>query len=421
MVLKDGVSGLGKNYASQVHRATFSSNGTLLAVTDLGGWVDCWERDESDTWNSLTDTSPLPRLDAPAVAIGFRPSHNVGPPSTPEQLLVEDTIDRLDNLPPSTPRATSLQLLHSQHQQIINTTSDKHHGLFVLTSSHTLHEFDVTAGTLTAWSKRNPSEKLPQAFAKLMDRASGMNFTFESRKGLRLWLWSTSWVWMFNIDKDLVADKTASSSHHQALVEDKSSNTKRKRSSSFSKSKPEIVLMSGAGSKIPSNAVSSDHLQIHGKSLKHNKANSLLKSRSSDGEHDDDSDEDEEDETEEFLVDVTKSTRPSLAITNTLIDDSNVMDIDDDDDNDADEENEKTRIENPDFDSTEKTATALVTRGSSASKGEKLSWSTNKYRPLMAFLPIGRADERIEMVVVERPLYDVPLPPRFEDKRDIGR
>ena len=415
LTLKDGVVGLGEDYGRQIHNIAFSPNSTLLSVSDLAGFIDCWERDESDTWNSLTTKASLPRLDAPALSIGFRPSASIPQPTTPEQLAVEDSIIELDEDPPSTSKSTSLQLLHQQHQQIVEITSDEHHGLFVLTSAHTLHEFDVKQGTLTEWSKRNPSENLPQNFKKNMDRASGMNFMVDKEKGLRLWLWGASWVWMFNIDRDLVLDITKSLPHPTGKEDNSMSSTlgtKRKRLEQITETSK--VFMSGAGSRIPV-ANENERVRTHGRDSKLKAQNVNPIPLSVDQESDNDA-------TEDFLLDVVHSEKApnfsSLSIVNTLVnengdDEDNTMDLTSDD-NDAEMNNN-----------------ALESMGTALTKGiknmkrkqkEKLSWSTNKYRPLMAFLPIGNStDGRTEMVIVERPLYDIALPPRFEDKRDTGR
>lgn len=413
--LKDGAMGLGEDYDKQIHKIAFSPNGRILAVTDLGGWIDCWERDESETWVSLTKKSSLPRLSTPAVAIGFRPSISIPQPTTPEQLAVEDSITELIETPPSTEKATSLQLLHQQQQQLIDETTDSHHGLFVLTSAHSLHEFDVKEGTLTAWSKRNPTEKLPSRFLTNMDRASGIVFTHDRQKGLRIWLWGASWVWMFNIDRDLVPEVQKSSSRQrQSTIKgtnDGVGGHKRKRTE-IAAHVGNVVMTSGAGSKITHTR--NEQVQIFGRDQKSNRnttsvPNLLSLEQTSDDDNDDN-------HTEEFLIDKAHSTRfsNSTTISNNLINLETTV-PDDDNDND-DQESDAMDIDH------ESNRTLSKTREKSQQSkknSEKSSWSTNKYRPLMAFLPIGNADERLEMVVVERPMYDVALPPRFEDKRDL--
>ena len=58
-------------------------------------------------------------------------------------------------------------------------------------------------------------------------------------------------------------------------------------------------------------------------------------------------------------------------------------------------------------------------------KGQKPYWGSTRYRGLLGFLPVGTEEEvsvagretvrAVEVVVVERPVWDVGLPPRFWD------
>ena len=59
--------------------------------------------------------------------------------------------------------------------------------------------------------------------------------------------------------------------------------------------------------------------------------------------------------------------------------------------------------------------------GANREEGTRMTWSTLKYRSLLGFFPIGNAEEGLEMVVVERPLQDVKLPPKWVGKRDDVR
>jgi U3 small nucleolar RNA-associated protein 4 len=117
--------------------------------------------------------------------------------------------------------------------------------LLALTTTHTLHEFDLSTSSFTSWSRRNPTSTLPARFQRIKDRVMGAFFTSASR----LWLYGAGWLYMLDISRDFPArSKTLSSQPESASAEgEASSGKKRKRGN---QSLPQTLRGTGAGSKI---------------------------------------------------------------------------------------------------------------------------------------------------------------------------
>jgi U3 small nucleolar RNA-associated protein 4 len=74
-----------------------------------------------------------------------------------------------------------------------------------MTATHQLVEFDVLSCRLSEWSRRNPSTYLPQEFTKIGDRVVGSFWDCGDRrnKGERLWLYGSKWLFMLDVSQDL--------------------------------------------------------------------------------------------------------------------------------------------------------------------------------------------------------------------------
>jgi len=70
--------------------------------------------------------------------------------------------------------------------------------LVVLTAQHHLYEFDIFTADLTPWSKRNPSTHLPERFRATRDRAMGALWHGRNM----LWLYGNAWVFRFDMSQD---------------------------------------------------------------------------------------------------------------------------------------------------------------------------------------------------------------------------
>jgi U3 small nucleolar RNA-associated protein 4 len=167
------------NYWRTVNRVAFSPDGKMLVASDISGYLDCWtvaealhpvngnvkhedtdSSDDSDSddeeaaqidgweWRRSEAADSLPRLDSAPIVLSFRPQ----------------------------------------------TGPDDGYRLFVLTTKHSIFEFSLSAGSLSDWSRRNPTEVLPDKFKNTKDRAMG------SCWGADGWWWIYGASWVFGID-----------------------------------------------------------------------------------------------------------------------------------------------------------------------------------------------------------------------------
>jgi U3 small nucleolar RNA-associated protein 4 len=61
---------------------------------------------------------------------------------------------------------------------------------------------------------------------------------------------------------------------------------------------------------------------------------------------------------------------------------------------------------------------AALTNGDSQHTTSLQWWHTYKYRPIMGIVPIGSERAELEVVLVERPTWDMDLPPRYYGDQD---
>jgi len=223
--------------------------------------------------------------------------------------------------------------------------------------TQTIHLFSTTTGLLTPWSRANPMPShLPIEFAAAADRAVDAFWEHGDRD--RLWCWSANWVWMFDFSRDWPALGVSFNVSAEARGK------KRKKTMGTA-----VGSVSGARGKMafPMGLV-------------------------------------EQSEAEEAIEE--GEGRGEVAA---------VWSDDGDIDGDTGGEGRKG--------STRKR------------KGQKPYWGSWRYRSLLGLLPVGRKEvvemfgtgwgkggreeglKAVEMVVVERPVWDVGLPPRFYDGR----
>jgi U3 small nucleolar RNA-associated protein 4 len=303
------------DYIRTINRICFSADSKMLAVSDLAGYIDSWVLTETEsilpkqngaskhnghmtdsdsesepedeavfdhfTWKPNPASEDLPQLDSPAIAISFR---GVNSSKTETQTLGNNT------------------------------------ELFVLTANHHIREFDLSTGSFTEWSKRNPRNVLPEAFQSVRDRGMGLLWNPNG------WLWVYGAQWVFGLDTTVDHKAEDAKLDHQKK--------KRKRG------------QDGAGGRVRPDEVAGMA-----------------------------PDEDEEK-------------------------DQDQMDLDSDEDIGA----LMNGVE-----------PVKLTNG--ASKDVKTSkwYMTFKYRPILGIVPMQKTDDKeLEVVLVERPLWDLDLPGRFE-------
>lgn len=244
------------NYERTIRSIVFSDDSQILASGDLSGCVDVWvledvspsssssnearksngvassddeSSDDEDEqpiidgqrWKPSPSESPIPRLPSGIVFLSFRPRR----PANSKKALTNGT-----------------------HGPAVDDR------LMVLTSEHQMVEFEALKGSFSDWSRRNPKAYLPAEFTGVKDRAMGGIWDISDDNRERLWLYGTSWLWMFDLTHDFPSPEDAAAADQQSgqLVK-ASSSQKRKRELEDDDDREDErrKYNSGAGDKIP--------------------------------------------------------------------------------------------------------------------------------------------------------------------------
>lgn len=422
LIPRDGLNGSWGNYSRTITQAAFSADSNVVTVGDLAGFLDTFTlqgnedlsaaeyeiisrnsasaKDDSDdededaakvmikgqTW--VTSQNRLPRLESAPLLLSFRP-----PPPVNEKALSTN--------------GNSL-------------TSTEPHLLFIVDAFHRIYEFDVNNGKLSSWSRRNPQSSLPPEFASLKDRVMDCVWDISSNRQ-RIWLYGSSWLFMFDLAADLqdsldssldLADKTNLDSRTalQAM--------QMKRRKHFRDVEEWQKDSTGAGDRVRDNEVLGMARTM--RKITRNAEGNIV--------------EEVIDATEVSKKWEEESRRKRKAAA--LEDDEDVMS------EDIDEEMRDIppleRDVSPDLNGSgsgsAEESKALVK--SEDSEKKKSWWSTHKYRPILGIVPLQRTqkpkDEGLlssaedfetvpEVVLVERPLWDVDLPPKFVGAWEKGK
>ena len=206
----------------------------------------------------------------------------------------------------------------------------------------------------------------------------------------RLWLYGSNWVFMFDLTADLCKRPAGEVADG---VTDGTAETPMKKRKRGPDEDPLRQSASGAGSKMPAR-------ELEGAGRKYRKITgadasswvSVDKARSSsvtaaDGEAEDDAEEEEQQQEE------NSTTTAALALLRRGASDSNVDEADD----------------------------------AQTGPQKRTHWHTFKYRPILGLVAISHPDDRraekggkadaparpLEVVLVERPSWDLDLPPKF--------
>ncbi|KAK4547168.1 hypothetical protein LTR36_001389 [Oleoguttula mirabilis] len=208
-------------YERAISRLAWADDSAILVTGDLAGYLDSWvlegheditapavdkTKHDSDKGSSGADSDSgsddsddddamvvyfgqhwtdnpaghlLPKLDSAPLVMTFRPQER-SQPSVNGNPGVHATRHN--------PHAHSHELPSGPRM------------LWVMTARHQMYEFDVLAGKLSGWSRRNPTAALPEHFTKIKDRVVGS--VWDDRRE-RLWLYGSSWVFMLDVKQDL--------------------------------------------------------------------------------------------------------------------------------------------------------------------------------------------------------------------------
>jgi U3 small nucleolar RNA-associated protein 4 len=365
-------------YERSIAHAEFSSEGNVFATVDLAGYVDTWVieghedstapevdiedvaprvtgDDESDSeeseereniiflgqhWIRNPSGHLIPRLDSTPVLLSFQP--NSGGSNQPQ--------------PNGNPAVHPTRHNPHPHSHELPTTECR---LLLVSAEHQLYLFDVMAGRLSEWSRRNPPSSYPSEYRQLDLPAKGCIWDFTETQQ-RIWLYGEKWLFMFDLTKDLSisgGDKELSSK-------------KRKRNGHKNNS--------GAGDAIPQSDAPVTKMRKFdsSKNIEAGKAQ---------------------------WTDVV-TTRP----------------VDTDDEEEAEESSQPLAIlrrgNTQDGEQANGQAMNGVESGEVMEQQKRSDpwWHTFKYRPILGMLPIGpSAGQALEVVLVERPSWDLDLPARF--------
>jgi U3 small nucleolar RNA-associated protein 4 len=324
-------------YLRTINRIKFAADSSMFVVSDLAGYIDGWVLTEDES------ISKLSRTDAPEDSSSLNSDSE---DDEEKPLAIEGQAWRRNPATSVLPRLPSAPLVltfrPSTARPIFDRTSNNlpfDHQLLVVTSKHSIHEFSLTNGSITEWSRHNPTAVLPQQFRDLKDRTMGSFWT----KGGWCWLYGANWV--FGLDAT-ANHESEESKNHTGLIDGPGDTAINERKRKWGEG--------GAGGKIKRKDISG-LVRKNGGDFKRRDNTVNQASRDSEAEDEDDG---------VLLVD-------GLA---------------------------ELAAETGDRDE------------------KKKWWMSLKYRPILGMLPIAQEDGvgSPEVVLVERPIWDLDLPPRFE-------
>ena len=366
------LTGENGSYEHSINHAEFSSDGNVFAVTDLAGHIDTWVLEGNED-----PTAPEVDIDAPAsdaaenddsddddedkpreqiIFLGQRwirnPSGHLLPriDSTPTLLSFQPSTEESRPQPNGNPAVHPTRSNPHPHSHELPSTEYR---LVVASAKHQLYVFEVIAGRLSEWSRRNPPSSYPSEYRMLDLPAKGCVWDVNSNQQ-RLWLYGEKWLFMFDLSKDFPISDDGSKKRKR----DAATDTPRK-------------ITSGAGDIIPS------------------KDSTVTKMRKYNGALG-------KDAGKANWLDV-HAPRSSA--------------IDDDDEGETQPLASLRRAATQD----ELTNGDVPAGGEVAEVEDKASWwHTFKYRPILGMVPVGgEPGQPLEVVLVERPSWDLDLPPRF--------
>ncbi|EAT92259.2 hypothetical protein SNOG_00764 [Parastagonospora nodorum SN15] len=370
--------GMSGSYERSIAHAEFSADANVFAVVDLAGYVDTWvveghedatapevDINELAPANSGVNESEEDEVEEREQIIFLgqhwirNPSGHLVPrlDSTPVLLSFQPgSNESKETEPNGNPAVHPTRHNPHPHSHELPTADYR---LLLVSAEHQIYLFDVMTGRMSGWSRRNPPSSYPREYQLLDLPAKGCVWDV-SVEQQRLWLYGEKWLFMFDLTKDFDisgADSGASSK-------------KRKRNGQKDNS--------GAGDVIPQSDVPVTKMRKYDSS-KNNEAGKAqwVNVDSAGPVH-----TDEEDDAE-------GSSRP-LAILRRG-------------------SNQGGEQANGQLTNGEEGGEAAEQQSRSESW-----WHTFKYRPILGILPIGGSvDQSPEVVLVERPSWDLDLPARF--------
>jgi U3 small nucleolar RNA-associated protein 4 len=316
---------LGKYWRS-INRVKFSPDGKMLVASDVAGYLDCWMVGVVSTRLPVNGNASRQSTDISDEDDSDDEASELSDAGT----QIDGWEWRRSEAAKSLPQLDSGPIVLSFRPQ---TGAEDGYRLLVITAKHSIFELSLSDGSFTDWSRRNPTQALPEKFKDTRDRAMG---SFWGSQG---WWWVYGAAWLFGID--VTVDHTGD--------ERGDGSNKRKRNQEIS----------GAGSAV-----------------KRRDQYALIRPEGDDGGSD-----------------VRQDTAPT----------------DDEGSREDDKAPFARRIDN---------GTARHT-----GEKEKSKWfMTFKYRPILGIVPVAEEEGKpVQVALIERPVWDLDLPPRFENVHHRGR
>ncbi|MCJ1379867.1 U3 small nucleolar RNA-associated protein [Xylographa soralifera] len=438
---------LGK-YERSIIRAAWSSDSRILVLCDLQGYLDSWVLEGYEDLSHSNDyaVNDQQLMTEPAMNGDDEESNEeLDEAARPVVILGQHWIrnPRAASLPrvPSFPlvmsfrpaKPASLAASTNGHITMHPTRHNPHpHShdlpigedrLFVLTSLHKVYEYQIFAGKLSDWSRRNPPSTLPEEFRAIRDRAMNCVWDISDRKE-RVWIYGSSFLWMFDLARDLpsVAPKELEAQSHPDGDTQQISRSSKKRKRKHAQKQNHNLMQgtTGAGSKIPEKELSTGiGSKIHkttGVEQGTGQWISLHTMHNQARDEDDDAIDDDgpEDATGELSA-LVRLRRANSEFPSTRDDGQN-----------GDANTDNRRVNNGD---------AVAHGSTDAGLGY---WHTFKYRPILGIVLLsdesGREDNSrtsgedgyesqrgLEVALVERPAWDLDLPPRYHGDQEWNK
>jgi U3 small nucleolar RNA-associated protein 4 len=360
------------SYIHTITRLQFSPDGKLLVASDLSGYINSWiieghedftaaevDAPENDD-NKSSSSSEDDEEERPTVILGQHWKHNDATKLLPKLKSAPIILSfRPQKVRSPKPEPNGNPAVHATRHNPHPIAHDRPEGLYellVLTSQHELYEFDLLEGRLTEWSKRNPTSLLPAQFQKIRDRAMG-NMWHTSGKLQRWWLYGSNWMFMLDLSQDFAEAKQEPHLEHTIIPETK----KRKREDE-----------SGAGGK-------KARYELEGLEPKVDKYVNGKR-----------------------VGAVEKENKSPLLF--------NGFAKEEDSDEEDDEDDGLGGVFNRDE--------IKPQRRRYGKLGPPASWCSFGYRSILGMVDIGSTDGCLETVIVERPVFDLDLPPRLVGPND---
>lgn len=420
------------DYNRHVTRLAYSADSRILVVADISGYLDTWvleghedlsqqeeeKTSEIKTANSSSDENSeddSDEEDHPAVIFG---QHWIRNPSASLIIRLPAAPLILTFRPSSSKSKTTLSngnvgvhpTRHTPHPHSHDLPKGEDR-LFVLTAENQMYEFNILTGKISDWSRRNPSSGLPREFRDLRDRGMGAVWDVQNQSE-RIWLYGVNWLWMFDLSRDLPALDEKPTGPPTVNGDSHNKTAKRKRESShndISSARPKHHT--GAGSKVKDSEIG----------LGLNAARKVRKIKgpeAADG-HILDFDQEQSPASDE-------EADSSLATASTLINFRRGGRPQDEEAEHEDEESDHENFPNSNTINANDPSNNDTQLTKRPSKDRPSHWHTFKYRPILGIVPLGEEtdDETedgaedgmsrgIEVALVERPLWDLDLPPQY--------